>query len=344
MTGASIIALRISRKMLVKMKIKQLIPKMLLVAGLVLTILVSGPSRVLSTDQEIKLPQPHTEALTDDKGNVIGTKTTTVGAAGTKTTKLDFNVGPLAGTTQTYKQDINGKQISGYTKYPDGSSSLGVFDGKGGVTSVTTDKSGVATTENRDSAGNVVSKSIQSTSPNGTVATQTIDPATGKVTQTTLKDSQGNVTTQTPDGKGGLTQRTTDFKTGNVTFKTADGTSTVTDKNGVLISKTTVKPDGKGGFTSVTTDNNGKVISKTTTGPDGKIVSQKGKNNKFSVDTGAQSTGGMQTSQGKGKHKDKQHFQSEVVQQNKEKLQNQNMSSSSASSGSSGQMQYHRRR
>jgi hypothetical protein len=53
-------------------------------------------------------------------------------------------------------------------------------------------------------------------------------------------------------------------------------------------------------------------------------------------------TGGTQTSQGKGKHKDKQLFQAEVVQQNKEKPKVQDWGSSSASSGSTGQMQHHR--
>ena len=62
----------------------------------------------------------------------------------------------------------------------------------------------------------------------------------------------------------------------------------------------------------------------------------------MTLGTSGQSTGGTQTSQGSGKHKDKQSFQAGVVQQNKEKPKVQDWGSSSASSGSSGQMQHHR--
>jgi hypothetical protein len=138
--------------------------------------------------------------------------------------------------------------------------------------------------------------------------------------------------------------RTTDFKTGNVTFKTPDGTSTVTDKNGVLISKTTVTPNGKGGFTSVTTDNRGKVISSTVYDKLGNVVSQKGQKQIMSLGTSGQTPGGTQTSQGSGKHKDKQNFQTEVFHQVKEKSYDQGLSSSSALSGPSPIQSQHRGR
>ena len=258
--------------------------------------------------------------------------TTTHGSGGSKTEDSIFTAGPNAGIHSIVNEDAKGNIVTQTITYPNGTRLDLNKDASGGGVETITSPNGTIETVKGDSAGNVISKSIQTTSPDGSVTTQTIDPKTGKVTVSTIKDSQGNVTTTTPDGKGGVTQSTTDAKTGNVTYKTPDGTTTVTDKNGVLISTTTVKPNGKGGFTSVTTDNSGKVISKTTTGPDGKVVSQTGKNKKFS-DAGAQSTGGMQASQGSAKHKDKQNFQTDIFHQNKEKSNNQEWGSSSGTSG-----------
>ena len=381
------------------MTIKQLFPKMLLVTGLVLTILVSAPSRVLSTDNEkSKAAQSHTETLYADGGNggpVVGTRTTTTRGGITTVTDI-YDVGPKAGTTHT-ETGIGGGSgmvISISDKHADGSSVNSVFDATGGTTTTTTSPDGTVKTEKFIKGGGggdvLTSASIQTTHPNGTVATQTLDPTTGKTTGLTLKDKNGNVTTTLPDGKGGFTAavKSADGKVetitydpsgkltglsvkdskGNVTTALPDGkggfTSTVPgdkgkvatssydadgkptgetikDKNGKVVSTTTVTPDGKGGSTSVTKDKNGKVVSTTTTGPDGKVVSQTGKNKKFS-DTGAQSTGGTQTSQGSGKHKDKHKFQTEVFHQNKEKSNFQDSGSSSGSSGS-GQQGHHKK-
>src|SRR5208337_2313713 len=89
MMAVSITALRISRKMVVKMTIKRLIPKMLLVAGLVLTILVSAPSRVLSDDpvkSKVQESSGSREALTEG-GNYIGERITSTKAGVTTTTE-----------------------------------------------------------------------------------------------------------------------------------------------------------------------------------------------------------------------------------------------------------------
>jgi hypothetical protein len=315
------------------MKIKQLFPRMLLIVGLACTVLVSIPNWS-PADPPSAPPPSVSEVLKDGNGNPIGIKTTTThGSGGSKTEDSIFTAGPNAGIHSIVNEDAKGNIVNQNITYPNGTRLDLNKDASGGGVETITSPNGTIETLKGDSAGNVMSKSIQTTSPDGSITTQTIDPKTGNVTASTIKDSKGNVTTQWPNGTGGLTQSTTDAKTGNVTFKTADGTSTVTDKNGVLISTTTVKPNGKGGFTSVTTDNSGKVISKTTTGPDGKVVTQTGQNKKFSKNSGVQSTGGMQSSQGSGKHKDKQNFQTDIFQHAKEKSHDQNWGSPSGTSG-----------
>jgi hypothetical protein len=348
---------------------KQLISKMLLVTGLVLTILVFAQTQVLSSDpiaeskakEMVQQPKVLGPVPLVEGGQTVGSVMATVDpATGARTKTETYLLGPKAGTTAITNYDGKGTAISWSETSKDGTVATGVRDSTGGGGTNTIKRpDGTVETLRLDPSNKVVSDTIQTTSPDGSVTTQTIDPKTGKVTVSTIKDSQGNVTTTTPDGKGGVTQSTTNAKTGNVTYKTPDGTTTVTDKNGVLISTTTVKPNGKGGFTSVTTDNSGKVISKTTTGPDGKVVSQTGQNKKFSKNTGAQSTGGMQASQGSGKHKDKhmfeneafhqskhkdnQNFQTDFFHQAKEKSNFQDSGSSGASSGS-GQSHHHGRR
>jgi hypothetical protein len=366
------------------MTIKQLIPKMLLVAGLVLTILVSAPSRVLSTDPEkSKAAQSHTESIPDGKGGSEGTRTTTTGGGHTTVTEI-YTVGPNAGTTTTMKFGAGGGPIqSESVKRPDGSIENRVWDANGTSIVTTTRPDGTVKTQTLAApAGGpgsekVTSVSIQTTHPNGTVATQTIDPTTGKPTGLTLKDSNGNVTTTTPDGKGGFTAAVKsaggkvetitydpsgkltglslkDLK-GNVTTALPDGkggfTSAVTekngkvatssydadgkltgettkDKNGKVISSTSTTYDANGGATSVTKDKNGKVVSSTVYDKLGNVVSQTGKKQIMSLGTGGQSTGGTQTSQGSGKHKDKS-----IVQD----------SGSSGTSSGSGQQMHHKK-
>jgi len=189
-----------------------------------------------------------------------------------------------------------------------------ILDGKGEVvgTKTTTSRGFSSTDTETYTAGPYA----------GSIISHTHD-ATGQRTSTTIKNPDGSGSTEKVDGKNDVV--------------------TVTDKNGQLVSTTTTTPDGKGGSTSVTKDKNGKVVSTTTTGPDGNVVSQTGKNKKFS-DTEAQSTGGTQTSQGSGKQKDKHKFATEVFHQNKEKSNVQDSGSSSASSGSSGQSHHHGKR
>ena len=92
---------------------------------------------------------------------------------------MTITAGPDAGQTKTYRVDSNGTQISATIKNADGSGLNSVND-KSGNTTTYTDKSGEVTTEKRDIAGTLVSKTIQST-VGGQVTTQTIDPTTGKI-------------------------------------------------------------------------------------------------------------------------------------------------------------------
>jgi YD repeat-containing protein len=382
------------------MTIKQLIPRMLLVMVLALTILVYAPSRVLSTDPEkSKAGQSHTESISDGKGGSEGTRTTTTGGGRTTVTEI-YTVGPNAGTTITEKFGSTGFLTSETTKRPDGSIENKVFDASHASIVTTTRPDGTVKTETFNAplggpgSEKLTSVSLQTTHPNGTVATETIDPSTGKPTGLTLKDSKGNVTTTTPDGKGGFTAavkspdgkiETTTYdpsgkltglslkdSKGNVTTALPDGkggfASSVTekngkvatssydadgkltgettkDKNGKVISSTSTTYDANGGSTSVTKDKNGKVVSSTVYDKLGNVVSQTGKKQVMTLGTSGQPTGGTQTSQGSGKHKDKEHFQADVFHQAKEKQNDQSSSSPSGSSNPNpGQSHHHGRR
>lgn len=94
-----------------------------------------------------------------------------------------------------------------------------------------------------------------------------------------LKDSKGNVTTALPDGKSGFT-------------------STVTDKNGKVISLTSTTYDAKGGSTSMTTDKNGKIISSTVYDKLGNVVPQTGKQAFAAAGPGSLGSAVTPTSQG----------------------------------------------
>jgi hypothetical protein len=353
MMTASITALRISRKMAVKMTIKQLIPKILLVTGLAVTILVLAPSRVLSAppgaaESQIK-KQEHTEAYIED-GKTVGVRTRTEGPGGATVT-IKFTDGARDGLTVTFRLDSNDNKISSTSKSRDGTIANTVYDGKGGSTVTTTRPNGTVKTETFHTTGlpgadKLTSASIKTTSPNGTVATQTIDPTTGKPTGLTLKDKNGNVTAALPDGKGGFTS-SVPGEHGKVATSSYDADGKLTgqttkDKNGKVISSTTTTYDPKGGSKSVTTDKHGKVISSKVYDSSGNVVSQTGKKQIMSLGTGGQSTGGTQTSQGNGKPKDKHKLQAQVFQQNKDKSNVQDSGSSGASSGS-GQQRHHKR-
>jgi hypothetical protein len=376
--------------------IKQLVPKMLLVVGVAVMMLIIVPGRVLSgpTDplekaKDNSQSKTSTSTKTDSQGNVIVRTVTTGPFTHTETTTI--TKGPAAGYTKTNTFTNTGKQISTTEKNADGTGFTSKWDDKGGVTKTTTDKSGQVTTEKRDSSGTLLSKTAQITHPNGTVATQTLDSVTGKPTGLTLKDKNGNVTTTLPDGKGGFTAavKSVDGKVetitydpsgkltgltikdskGNVATALPDGkggfTSAVTgehgkvatssydvdgkltgqttkDKNGKVISSTTSTYDAKGGSTSVTTDRHGKVISSKVYDGSGNVVSQTGKQQKYTVGPSGQSTGGTQTSQGSGKHKDKENFQTEVFHRDKEKPTVQVSGSPGTSSGS-GQQMHHKK-
>ena len=195
-----------------------------------------------------------------------------------------------------------------------------------------TDSKGNVTTTTPDGKGGFTAAAK---SPDGKLETTTYD-SSGKLTGLSLKDSKGNVTTALPDGKGGFTSAVTD-KNGKVATSSydADGkltAETTKDKNGKVISSTSTTYDAKGGSTSVTTDKNGKIISSTVYDKLGNVVSQTGKKQIMTLGTSGQPTGGTQTSQGSGKHKDKEHFQTDVFHQAKEKLNDQGSSSSSGSS------------
>jgi YD repeat-containing protein len=292
------------------MTIKQLFPRMLLVAGLVLTILVSAPSRVLSTDPEKSKAQPPIQTdsawITDDHGKVIGTSITTK-KGGVTTITDTINSGPNAGQTKTYKLDGNGNQLSATIKNADGSGLTSVRDDKGGNILTTTDKAGGVEIQKRDASGTLVSRTLQSTDSAGTLTSVSLDPKTGVRTVQTnehkngtvdtitfdaggmpavlsVKDKNGNVTTALPDGKGGFTSTVKDGN-GNAATTTYDPTgkptlSTVKDKNGIPISTATYTPDGKGGYTQTTTDlKTGSVTTKkddgssTVTDKNGKVIS-----------------------------------------------------------------------
>ena len=137
--------------MVVKMTIKQLIPKMLLVTGLVLTILVSAPSRVISTDPvKSKVQQEqHTEAVYGNKGpgDIIGTKTTTVQGL-TTTVTTTYTAGEFAGKTETMKfGGSSGTLQSSTVKRPDGSNENSIYDDKGGKIVTTTGADGTVRLE-----------------------------------------------------------------------------------------------------------------------------------------------------------------------------------------------------
>ena len=306
------------------MTIKQLLPRMLLVVGLAFTGLVSIPNWSSAEPPAVTVP------LYDNSGNVVGSVTTTShGSGGGQTVDRTYTV--PAYTRVVENQDAKGNTISGFMTMADGSRTDYHVDASGNKTTTGTLPNGTIETVKTDAAHNVTSRSQQTTYPNGTVATTTFDPKNpyGPPTLLTIKDAKGNITTALPDGKGGFTSAVTE-KHGQVATTSYDANGkptgeTTKDKNGKLISTTTVTPDGKGGSTSVTKDKNGKVVSTTTTGPDGKVVSQTGKNKKFS-DTGAQSTGGTQTSQGSGKHKDKHKFQTEVFHQAQGKVSDRGLS------------------
>ncbi len=92
----------------------------------------------------------------------------------------------------------------------------------------------------------------------------------------------------------------------------------------------------------MTTDKHGKVLSSKVYDKLGNVVSQTGQKQIMSLGTSGQSTSGTQTSQGSGKHKDKEKFQTTVVHQDKDKSNVQKSDSSGASSVS-GQGKHHRR-
>jgi hypothetical protein len=92
-----------------------------------------------------------------------------------------------------------------------------------------------------DPGGSITSQTKQTTYPNGTVATQAIDPKTGTSTGLTIKDRQGKVTTALPDGKGGYSAVTKDSN-GSVR------STTVYDSTGKVISQSGEKPKTPVGF------------------------------------------------------------------------------------------------
>jgi hypothetical protein len=345
--------------------IKQLFPRILLVVGLALACLVSIPNWALSAS-------PVTEPIKDSDGNLVGTKTTILhGSGGSKTIETTYNVGPESGTHRISTYDDKGKPISDLITKRDGTRAESHTDASGGGTGTTIYPGGAVYTEKFGPDSKQITLTKVVPYPNGTVTTQTIDFKTGTSSAIAIKDAKGKVTTALPDGKGGFTS-VVKGEHGNVATSTYDregqlndvttrdkqgkviSTTEITlnnrgrfnsvtkDGKGQVISTTAITNDGKGGFNSVTTDKNGKVVSSTVLANDGKVVSQTGKKQIMSLGTSGQSTGGTQTSQGSGKHKDKENLQTQVIHQDKEKSNVQSPGSSGTSSGS-GQQSHHRR-
>jgi YD repeat-containing protein len=279
------------------MTITQLVPRMLLVMLLALTILVSAPSRVLSTDPVKTKGQQHTEAITDGKGNQIGIATITKEPGGGTTRTENLTRGPNAPSIRTYRVDRNGVQVSAIIHNADGSALTSVPDGKGGNILTLKDKEGDITTEKRDSTGKLVSKTIEIPDHQsvGHITIQTIDPTTGKVTVSKDTVPNGRVRTITYTASGQPALQTIVHPDGKVETTTYDPSGkptglTLNDSKGNV---TTALPDGKGGFISTakgehgkvatssydadgkltgetTKDKHGKVVSTTAVTPDGK--------------------------------------------------------------------------
>jgi YD repeat-containing protein len=310
--------------------IKQLLPRMLLVVGLACTVLVSIPTWS-SADSPVV-----SEVVKDGNGNPIGIQTTTThGSGGTKTVDTVYTSGPNAGVHQVYNEDAKNNTISSIITSPDGTRTDYTKNALGGFDTRTARPNGIVETETADAANHTISRNT--TYPNGTVVNATFDPKNpnGHPTALTITDAKGNTTTAQPDGKPGL----------------GGFTSTVKDKHGQVA---TTSYDTNGRIAGETIqDKHGKVVSSTSFDDTGKVVSQTGKPKTMSLGTSGQSTSGMQTSQGSGKHKEKKHFQTQALQpdkhnfqneffhQNKEKSHDQEWSSSSGSSGSSGSGQSH---
>jgi hypothetical protein len=307
--------------------------------------------KVLSQEKGTKYGQPGNAATKTDKdGNV--TKyvpyTTPSGSTGANTVVHDKNGNLVSYTNFT-------EDPKGYTKT--------TRDGKGNITTTETattygtGSTGIAT---KDGNGQLIKETRTWINPDGSSLSKTTDFKTGTVvtdnsngkglTTSTTTDKSGktiSTTTSTYDKTtGSSTVKTTD-STGNSTTRTYDNSriltgATTTDKNGSLVSKTSYSREANGNLHVETYGKDGKLVSETVYDKKGKIVQQIGKPQTIAVGQSGQATGGTQTTQGKGKHKDKQLFQAGVVQQNKEKPKAQDWGSSSASSGSTGQMQHHR--
>jgi hypothetical protein len=358
------------------MTIKRVIPKMLLVVGLVWTCLVSMPNCALSEPPPVT-PQAITEALKDGVGNVIGTKTTILhGTTGQKTVDTTYTAGQFSGEHVIQNFDDKGKLITSTESKRDGTRADYHVDASGS-TVTTTRPDGTVETMKLDPGGSITSQTKQTTYPNGTVTTQTIDPKTGKSTGLMIKDPQGKVTTAVPDGKGGFTSAvvgehgkvaTTSYdKDGKLTSQT------VKDKRGEMISTTAITSDGKGGYSAVTKNKKGQIVSTITTTTDstgghtsvtkdkmgsvrsttvydstGKVVSQSGEKPKTPVGFAGQTSGegphkgDKQAFQGTGTHVNKNKFQAEVFHRTQEKSDVQD-SVSSGTSSVSGQQKHHRR-
>lgn len=269
------------------MIIKKSTPVLFVVLGMTWIGLVSMPSQALADFADATAIPKHTEALTDTKGNVEGTRTTSQRGATTTETYI-YTAGPQAGRTLTVTFNSKGEEISREERTARGEGFTSKIDSKGVKTNTFTEPDGSVQVYKYDPSGKTIfySKSLPNgeaisetytpggtritsskTHPDGRVETITYDSG-GKPALLTLKDKDGKVTTASPDGKGGFSS-VVKGERGRVINTTYDSngratSATVKDKNGKVVSTTTTTYDGKGGHTSVTTDKNGKVVSTTT--------------------------------------------------------------------------------
>lgn len=128
---------------------------MLLVVGMGLTGMLATPGRLLSAppvpgsgdrDANVKIPMGETSPVYDDKGNLIGTSTTTTRPSGTTVTET-VTAGRDAGQTATINKGPDGMISSFTVKEPDGTTTTWKRDADGGATSTRTENGLVVTTK-----------------------------------------------------------------------------------------------------------------------------------------------------------------------------------------------------
>ena len=283
------------------MTIRKSISWILVLVGLAWAGSVSIPNCALSDQPALdipKLPKPgeagqvqgdvkpgpiesKTEALTDNKGNVIGTKTTEKNLRTGSTTQTEiFTTGEKAGTTTYVKHNRKGEQIEWGAKYKDGRVTSMVNEGQG-ATFTSTGPDGIVVTEKIADLHKGDKTSQVVTHPDGSSESTAYD-SYGKPTHMMLKDAKGKTTVAVWDGKGRFTSQSKDEHGRVITTEyTVNGLltgQTVKDKKGKVIQTTTITPDGKGGYTYVTKDKNGKVTK--VVDKSGNVVSPPGEQGK----------------------------------------------------------------